>query len=183
MDAVRASKPKRLPVVLSRPEAQRLLAEMSGVDLLITQLLYGSGLRLIECLRLRIKDVRFDSGQIVVRDGKGEKDRVTMLPAAAVAMARGQIDYARQLHDRDLGDGFGAVSLPYALARKYPHAERDPAWQFVFPARRMSHDPRTGAIRRHHIGDSAFAGALKEATLRAGISQVVHSHSLRQVCS
>jgi integron integrase len=179
LDAVRASKPKRLPVVLSRRETERLLAELAGRNLLIAQLLYGSGLRLMECLRLRIKDVRFDLHQIVIRDGKGEKDRVTMLPAIAAAGLEQQVIYARRLHNEDLSDGFGSVWLPYALTRKYPKADREPGWQFLFPASRLSRDPRSRKYRRHHLGDASFTKALKEAPERAGLTQMVHAHSLR----
>ncbi len=179
VDAVRASKPKRLPVVLSRHEVQRLLGELSGRDLLIAQLLYGSGLRLMECLRLRIKDVRFDQGQIVVRDGKGEKDRITVLPEATRSLLEEQVVKARRQHNEDLADGFGSVWLPYALARKYPNADREVGWQFVFQSSRLSRDPQSGATRRHHVGDTTFGESLKEAARRAGLSQAVHSHCLR----
>lgn len=179
LDAARASKPKRLPVVLSRGEVQRLLAELDGRDLLIAQLLYGSGLRVMECLRLRIKDVRFDQHQIVVRDGKGEKDRVTVLPDGARGALEDQIARARRLHHDDLSDGFGAVALPYALARKYPHAEKEPGWQFVFPSRKLSRDPRSGNVRRHHLHDTTFSQSLRAAAQRAELTPAVHSHCLR----
>ena len=144
LETVRAKKPERLPVVLSREEVQRLLSQLAGRDLLIGQLLYGGGLRHMECLRLRVKDIQFDTNQLVVREGKGAKDRVTMLPQIAVAGLRQQIEIVREQHGRDLAEGFGEVWLPNALAEKYPSAAREFGWQFLFPAGRRSEDPRTG---------------------------------------
>jgi integron integrase len=141
IDAVRAKRPERLPVVLSEAEVRRLLEQLGGRDLLIAQLLYGAGLRLLECLRLRVKDVLFDQGQLVIREGKGQKDRITVLPEMAVTALHAHIKVARQVHERDLAEGYGHVWLPQALARKYPHADREFAWQFVFPAHKLSRDP------------------------------------------
>ncbi|MHC4879467.1 MAG: integron integrase [Planctomycetota bacterium] len=179
LDAVRASRPQRLPVVLSSQEVRRLLSQLSGTNLLIAQLLYGSGMRLMECLRLRIKDVRFDLNQIVIRDGKGEKDRITVLPFAASDALQTQLVFARKMHSEDLADGFGSVWLPYALAKKYPNSEREVGWQYVFPAHKRSRDPRTGSIRRHHVGETGFNSALKKAAKNAEIDQSVHAHALR----
>lgn len=179
IDAVRAKGPQRLPVVLSEAEVRKLLEQLSGRDLLIAQLLYGGGLRLLECLRLRVKDVLFDQGQLVIREGKGNKDRITVLPETAVEALRKQIDIARRLHEGDLADGFGQVALPHAMARKYPHADREFAWQFVFPAQKLSRDPVSGVVRRHHLHESVFPETLKAAARRAGIDKKLSAHSLR----
>ncbi|MCA9221876.1 MAG: integron integrase, partial [Planctomycetales bacterium] len=179
VDAIRAKRPERLPVVLSREEIARLLGELAGRDLLMGQLLYGSGLRMLECLRLRVKDLLFEQQQIIVRDGKGEKDRATMMPAAAVEGLRRQIELVRDLHVRDLADGFGSVWLPYALERKYPDAGREFCWQYVFPAHKLSRDPRSGKTHRHHLHDGVFGAALKRAARRAKIEKKLTPHSLR----
>ncbi len=179
MEYVRAERPERLPVVLSVEEIHRLAVQFSGTMLLIFHLLYGAGLRHLECLRLRIKDVDFDQRLLVVRDGKGEKDRVTLLPEVARASLQSQIAQAKRLHAEDLANGFGRVQLPYALSRKYPHADRETAWQFVFPAVRLSRDPRSGIVRRHHLHDSSFAKAMKLALKRAGIEKNATPHTLR----
>ena len=148
-----AKAPKRLPVVLSRGEVQLLLGGLRGTHWLVASLLYGTGMRVMECLRLRVKDVDFARGEILVRDGKGFKDRVTMLPLALGDPLRGQLAHAHALHQRDLLGGAGAVYLPYALERKYPHASCEWGWQYIFPAAELSVDPRSGVVRRHHIGD------------------------------
>lgn len=179
VDAVRANRPRRLPVVLSQGEARRLLAELSGREKLMAQLMYGAGLRLMECLRLRVKDVFFELGQIVVREGKGDKDRITVLPQAARDGLQAQIDIARDLHTRDLQAGFGRVWLPHALARKYPNADREFGWQYVFPAHKLSRDPRSELVRRHHLHESVLSTALKAAARRARIEQPLTSHALR----
>ena len=179
IDAVRASGPLRLPVVLSWEEINRLLAQLGGRELLMAQLLYGAGLRLMDCLRLRVKDIAFDLGQVVVRDGKGAKDRITVLPETALEALRTQIEMARQIHARDFAEGFGRVWLPYALAQKYPNADREFAWQFVFPASRRGRDPRTGEVRRHHLHESVFAKALGRAVERARIEKHITSHAFR----
>ncbi|MBX3420464.1 MAG: integron integrase [Pirellulaceae bacterium] len=179
LDAVRAKNSDRLPVVLSRGEVQRLMEQLGGRDLLMAQLLYGAGLRLMECLRLRVKDIEFDTGQILVREGKGRKDRVTVLPAHAVDALRLQVDVSRELHQRDLAEGYGQVWLPDALAEKYPNAPREFAWQFVFPATKRSRDPRSGAWRRHHLHESVLAEGVKRASVRAGIEKNISPHCLR----
>ncbi len=177
--ALRARKPKRLPTVLSRQEVQTLLAHLSGVHLLLAQLLYGSGLRLMEGLRLRVQDLDFTYHTITVRDGKGEKDRITMLPLTLVEPLRKHLEEVRRLHQQDLAQGYGAVYLPEALARKYPNAEREWAWQWVFPSPRLSADPRAGVIRRHHLDPSSFQRAVREAARAAGFSRPVSPHTLR----
>ncbi len=179
IDAVRAKASDRLPVVLSRAEMRRLMSEFGGRNLLVCQLLYGAGLRHLECLRLRVKDVDFDQGQLVIRDGKGEKDRVTVLPTETADALRGQIQIARELHERDLAEGFGRVWLPHALARKYPSAAIEFAWQYVFPASKPSRDPNSGVMRRHHLHESVFSSALKRAIRRAAIDKKIVPHSLR----
>ena len=179
IEAVRAKKPKRLPTVLTREEVRRVFAHLSGVHLLMAQLLYGSGLRLMECLRLRVKDVEFARHQIVVRDGKGHKDRITVLPEVIVEPLRRHLQRVQDIHKRDLARGFGAVHLPNALARKYPNAEREWAWQWVFPSTRLSVDPRSGVVRRHHADPSGLQKAVRRAARAAGISKRVTPHTFR----
>jgi integron integrase len=175
----RAKKPQRLPVVLTRSEVQRLLDELTGLAWLLVSLLYGTGMRLMECLRLRIKDVDFDRRVITIRNGKGAKDRVTMLPETLAPRVRAQIDAARRLHDIDLAAGYGAVYLPDALARKYPNAPSEWVWQYVFPADRRSHDPRAGIERRHHVDEQFLQRAVKRAVKQAGIAKPATCHTLR----
>ena len=153
IDAVRARRPKHLPVVLTREETQRVLSLLSGVDHLMVSLLYGSGLRLMECLRLRVKDVDFDTKQIIVRDGKGFKDRVTILPQTVIPELRSHLVRVKALHEEFLRRGFGEVELPYALIRKYPSAAQEWAWQYVFPAKNISTDPR---IRHYKESERAI---------------------------
>ena len=176
---VMAKKPVRLPVVLSRTEARQVLEQLTGVPLLITQLLYGAGLRLNECLRLRVQDIDFSQNQIIVRDGKGAKDRVTILPQSLRQNLQEHLRQVRILHHKDLESGFGEVSLPDALARKYPNAPREWPWQWVFPASRISRDPRSGALRRHHLHPSAVQKAVRDAAKRAGLSKRVTPHAFR----
>jgi integron integrase len=176
---VRAKRPVRLPVVLSPAEAEALLAQLQGAHLLMGGLLYGAGLRLMECLRLRVKDVDFAYRQVLVRDGKGAKDRVTMLPERLVQPLHSQLGEAKRLHGIDLREGYGEVHLPYALARKYPRAGYEWCWQYVFPSTKRSVDPDDGVIRRHHIDDTVLHRALKEATRDAGITKPVSAHVLR----
>lgn len=142
-DTTRARKPERLPVVFTRDEVRGVLARLAGEKALMGGLLYGSGLRLLECLRLRIKDVDFGQNHIVVRDGKGQKDRVTLLPASLVDALRRQVARVDEIHRQDLREGFGQVHLPFALAKKYPNADREPAWQYLFPAPSRAIDPRS----------------------------------------
>jgi integron integrase len=178
-DIVRAKRGERLPVVLTREEVQALLAALDGVPWIMAMLLYGSGLRLMECLRLRVKDIEFTRREILVREGKGNKDRVTMLAAGVVAKLRAHLERVRRLHAADLGAGFGRVLLPDALARKYPNAEREWGWQWVFPATTISADPRSGERRRHHQHETVPQRAIREARRRAGIAKPVGPHTLR----
>ena len=178
-DIRRAKRPERLPVVLTRDEVIALLGELSGVRWLMAGLLYGSGLRLLECLRLRVQDVDFARREILVRHGKGGKDRRTMLPAGLDAPLRAQLDQARRVHERDLTLGFGAVWLPDALARKYPGAAREWVWQYVFPASQRCLDPRDGAVRRHHLDETVLQRAVKRAAQRAALTKRATCHTLR----
>ena len=178
-DYVRAARPKRLPVVLSRREVTALLGAMDGVHALIARLLYGTGMRLLEGLRLRVKDVDFDRSQVLVRAGKGQKDRVTMLPDRLKPELQTHLASKREQFAADLAAGQGGVWLPDALTRKYPNAPREWGWQWVFPAAQLSGDPRTGERRRHHVHENAFQKALKAAVARAHLNKPATSHSLR----
>lgn len=175
----RAKRPQRLPVVLSRDEVARMLSEMSGITWLMASLLYGSGMRLMECVRLRVKDVDFARREITVRQGKGGKDRRTMLPAISVDALQGQLAEARRVHERDLAAGFGEVWLPNALARKYPHAAREWGWQYVFPASARSVDPLSGEVHRHHLDETVLQRAVKRAVRISGIAKPATCHTLR----
>jgi integron integrase len=175
----RAKRPRRLPTVLSRVEVQELLAQLDGRPWLLCSLLYGTGLRLMECLRLRVKDVDFARNEITVRNGKGGKDRRTVLPKTLVEPLQREVERARMLHAADLQAGHGAVHLPHALARKYPNAEREFGWQYVFPSPKRSIDPRGDVERRHHFDDAALSRSLKSACRRAGIVKPVSAHTLR----
>lgn len=179
LDAIRAQKPKRLPTVLTRVEVQRVLAQMTGIHLLMARLLYGSGLRLMECLRLRVKDVDFELHQITVRDGKGAQDRVTMLPESVIPALRDQLTHGRALHEQDLANGYGCVFLPDALERKYPNACKEWGWQYVFPSERISRDPRGEMLRRHHLDESGLQKAVRAAAKAAGIAKTVGPHTFR----
>jgi integron integrase len=176
---VRAKRPLRLPTVLSKEEVHRVLRGLSGEHLLMAQLLYGSGLRLMEVLRLRVKDVDFDQHMILVHDGKGFKDRVTMLPDQLIAPLQAHLEIVRQMHAADLGRGLGSVYLPYALERKYPGAALDWNWQYIFPSDRLSADPRTGIFGRHHIDESGLQKAVRRAASAAGIQKPVGCHTFR----
>ena len=178
-DVVRAKRPRRLPVVLTRPEVEALLAVLDGVSWIMAMVLYGSGLRVLECLRLRVKDIDFTRNEILVRDGKGEKDRVTMLAAAVKEPLRKHLDRVRCLYERDLQAGFGRVQLPGALARKYPNADREWGWQWVFPASRLCMDPRFGPPQRFHLHESVPQRAIHAAARRAGLTKPVCDTSAR----
>jgi integron integrase len=175
----KAKAPLRLPIVLTRDEVAGVLGQLRGVHALICRLLYGTGMRVMECMRLRVKDIDFARREILIRDGKGLKDRVTVLPRAIIPELREQLDAARELHERDLAAGFGAVWLPYALARKYRAAAQDWCWQYVFPAEARSIDPRSGAKRRHHLSDQALQRAMRQAVRDAGITKPATPHTLR----
>ena len=179
LNAVVAERPKQLPVVLSRREIERLASEFRGTHRLMFLLMYGSGLRHKECRKLRVKDVCFDDGHIVVRAGKGDKDRITVLPHSCRAGLMEQIEFVREQHARDLAVGLGTVWLPYALERKYPHANREFGWQWVFPSRQLSRDPISGSRRRHHLHESTFADVFKAALRRSGLNQTASPHTLR----
>ena len=178
-NVTRAKRPQRLPVVLSKGEVTALLARLKGRDALMASLLYGSGLRLMECVRLRVKDVDFVRGDLTVRNGKGGKDRKTVLPLSLRPLLQRQVEDVRILHAEDLVEGFGAVYLPHALARKYPNASRELGWQYVFPATRLSVDPLDGAGRRHHIDEKGLQKAVRAAALAVGFSKPVTPHTLR----
>ena len=178
-DVVRAKRPRRLPVVLSRSEVDRLLGALDGQSRLMAALLYGTGMRVMECTRLRIKDIDFERNEIVVREGKGDKDRRVPLPQALREDLRRAIERAHLLHRHDLAEGFGEARLPHALARKYPGAARDPSWQFVFPSMQRSVDPRTGRTHRHHVDETALQRAVKRARGLAGIGKPATCHTLR----
>jgi integron integrase len=169
----------RLPVVLTQKEVANVLARLDGTHRLIGALLYGSGMRIMEGVRLRVKDVEFARGEIVVRDGKGAKDRMTMLPHNLAPRLRVHLVEVRELHKQDLSAGCGATWLPNALQRKYPGAACDWGWQYVFPSRNVSRDPRSGAIRRHHVSDQAFQREMRQAVRDAGIVQPATPHTLR----
>jgi integron integrase len=176
---VRAKTPSRLPVVLTRTEVADVLTRMRGTHRLIGDLLYGMGMRIMEALRLRVKDVDFGRREILVRNGKGAKDRVTMLPDRLFPVLREHLIEAKRFHRMDLQDGFGAAWMPFALARKYPTAANGWAWQYVFPADRRSVDSRTGIVRRHHISDQSFQRAMREALRASGIAKPATPHTLR----
>lgn len=175
----RAKQPQRLPVVFTREEVRALMAQLEGTMWLMAMLTYGSGLRLLECLRLRVKDVDFHYKQLVVRDAKGQKDRVTMLPNSLIDPLRTHLARVRVLHENDLREGFGHVHLPGALAAKYPSADREWGWQYVFPSSRRSIDPRSGSEQRHHAQEDALQRAVKQAIRKANIVKPGSVHTLR----
>jgi integron integrase len=178
----RVKRPARLPVVLTRDEVHKVFAHLLGTPRLMVGLLYGSGLRLMECVRLRVKDVDFGYARILVRDGKGGRDRVTMLPVNLATPLQRHLKIVRAQHEQDLAEGLGEVSLPDALARKYPGAAREWAWQYVFPSNRLSRDPREaegGQRRRHHIDESGLQIAVKKAVRAAGVHKPASCHTFR----
>jgi len=202
-DIVRAEKSRTLPTVLTHTEALAVINHLTGVTKLMTQILYGSGLRLMECIRLRVKDIDFGNRQIIVRDGKGEDDRVTILPDSIIPALRNQIQTVQRIHQTDLADGFGEVYLPHALAAKYPNASRELIWQYLFPASQLSRDPRLSSpsgrgaggegkhsspsgrgaggegYRRHHADPSLLQKAIRAAAKAAGIQKPVSPHTFR----
>ena len=179
VSAVRAKKPRRLPTVMTNDEALAVLSALSGIHQLMAKLLYGSGLRLMECIRLRVKDIDFGMNQIMVRDGKGKIDRVTMLPESVNSDLKEHLKRVKTIHDNDLNRGYGRVFLPYALGRKYPNADREWGWQYVFPSSSLSKDPRTGATRRHHVHESSLQKAVKKAVRLVRISKPASCHTFR----
>jgi integron integrase len=175
----RAKRPARVPTVLSVAEASALISRMTGAKWLMASLLYGAGLRLRECLSLRVKDVDFDYRQIVVRQGKGAKDRRTLLPTMVIEPLRAHLLRVKAWHDMDLANGYGDVELPNALNTKYPNAGRQWGWQFVFPSHKLSADPRSGLIRRHHVYENYLINGVKQAAIGARIAKHVSCHTLR----
>jgi integron integrase len=178
-DILRPGRPERLPTVLSHQEAMAVIGKMKGTPKLIVQLLYGSGLRITECLRLRIKDLDFANHQVIVRDGKGENDRATVLPDSLVSALKSQIEISRLIHQKDLKEGFGEVSLPYALDKKYPNAPREFPWQYVFPSLNRSVDPVSKRTKRHHLDVTVVQKAVRQAVLSAGLDKPVSPHTFR----
>ncbi len=180
LDKVQKAKaPKRLPVVLAKDEVARILNRLEGTNYLVVSLLYGTGMRILEVLRLRVKDIDFSRKEILIRDGKGFKDRVTMLPVSLVKPLQAHMEKVKGLHEADLANGFGEVYLPNALEKKYPYAARDWAWQYVFPSARLSVDPRGGGTRRHHVQDQAIQRAVRQTVVDAGITKPVTPHTFR----
>ncbi len=179
INMVRPQQSKRVPTVLSKAETKLVIEKMHGVYRIMAQIMYGCGLRLMEVLRLRVKDIDFANRQIIVRDGKGENDRVTVFPEVLMEPLRLHLKQVKISHDKDLSDGYGAVYLPYALERKYPHANREWTWQYVFPSPVRSPDPLTGIIRRHHIHETAIQKAVREAARLAKIDKPVSPHTFR----
>ena len=179
IDSVRATRPGRVPTVLTPEEARRVIQAMSGTPQLVVKLIYGSGVRLMEALRLRVQDLDFEMKQLTVRDGKGAKDRCTVLPESLIPALREHLGRVRLKHEEDLREGYGAVYLPGALERKYPGAARQWGWPYVFPARDRSTDTRSGAVRRHHIDEATVQRAIQMAASRVGTTKRVSSHTFR----
>lgn len=178
-DMIQAKAPKRLPVVLTQAEVQSVLSRLAGTHWLVASLLYGTGMRLMEALRFRVKDVEFARKEILIRDGKGAKDRIIMLPVALINPLKTHLQKVRALHEQDIAEGFGEVFLPFALDKKYPNAGREWGWQYVFPSNNRVPDPRSGVVRRHHIQDQAVQRAIKQAVRDAGLTKPATPHTLR----
>lgn len=178
-NVTQAKIPQRLPVVLTASEVKSVLNRLDGTLWLMASLLYGGGLRLMECVRLRVKDVDFEMRQITVREGKGFKDRVTMLPESCIAPLQAHLARVKALHNEDMAAGHGAVYLPYALEKKYPNAAKEWGWQYVFPSRNLSVDPRSGVTRRHHVDEKSLQRAVKRAAQQAGIAKPATPHTFR----
>jgi integron integrase len=178
-EIVRAKRPRRLPTILTRAEVRAVIGRLGGPERLVAILLYGSGLRLLECLRLRVKDVEFGSNRILVRDAKGQRDRVAPLPLVVKAALPAWLARVKRIHDKDLAAGVGEVFLPDALRLKFPGAEKDWGWQWVFPAEHRSRDPRSGAERRHHMHESVIQRAVRQAVLDIGVSRRASCHTFR----
>ena len=174
-----ANRPLRLPTVLTKDEVQQIFQQLSGLHQLLAKLLYGSGMRVLECLRLRVKDLDFAQSQILVREGKGDKDRLTMLPLSLHRPLQVHLEQVKLLHEEDLGKGYGAVYLPYALAEKYPNAAREWLWQYIFPADKLSLDPRSGERRRHHYYEGNLQRAVRQAALSASLIKHATPHTFR----
>ncbi|MCK5032594.1 MAG: integron integrase, partial [Calditrichia bacterium] len=174
-----AKKPKKIPVVFSKSEVQTVLQNLSGIHWLMAMLLYGSGLRLNECLQLRIKDIDFEYKQITVRDGKGDKDRVTILPDKLIIPLKDQISYVKEVLEKDLKDGYDSVYMPFALERKYPHAGKELGWRFIFSSENISRDPRSGIRRRHHLHETVLPKAVRRAIRKSSITKQASCHTFR----
>ncbi len=179
IEHVRAKRHRRPPVVMTQSEVKRVMANMTGIHLLMAQVLYGSGLRLMECIRLRIQDLDFERNNLYVRAGKGGKDRTTILPTTIKSTLQHQLQKVKQLHDEDLKNGFGEVFMPEALGRKYRNAAKEFRWQYLFPAKKLSTDPRTGRLRRHHVLESGLQKAVKTAGDRACFTKRIGCHTFR----
>lgn len=175
----RPKKPKRLPTVLSPKEIHSLFEALNGTNGLMIRLMYGTGMRVMECVKVRIKDLDFDYLQITVRAGKGKKDRCVPMPQALVEPLKRQVQVVKKVHEKDIAAGYGSVYMPEALARKYPNAEYEFRWQFLFPASRIAQDPKSGAVHRHHIHQTVIQKSIKKAATQAGILKRVSSHTLR----
>ncbi|WP_289022594.1 integron integrase [Desulfobacter postgatei] len=176
---VRAKRPRRLPVVLTRSEVAKILGQMAGTQKLMASLLYGTGMRLMDCVRLRVQDIDFGYQQIVIRDGKGKKDRMLPLPERLVNQLKTHLEAVHEIHETDLEKGLGETSLPNALEQKYPNGAKEWGWQYVFPSGRLSVDPRSGKTRRHHIHENGLQKAIKNAAQQANITKRVNCHALR----
>jgi integron integrase len=179
INSVRAKRPRRLPTVLTKSEVQGLIGGMSGKYRLMTKLLYGSGLRLMECNRLRVKDIDFGQHQIIIRDGKGLKDRITILPDAVEQELQRHLRHIKLLYEDDIANGFGGVSLPYALAVKYPSAQLEWKWQYIFPSKNITKDPRSDKLKRHHADPSGLQNTVRRAAKSTQINKHVTPHALR----
>ena len=179
INAIRASKKITVPVVMTREEVAAVLALMAGTAQLVAKLLYGSGLRIMEAVRLRVKDIDYPMKQLTVRSGKGDKDRFTTFSASLTPLLQNHLAGVRTLHQQDLAQGYGEVYLPYALARKYPAVAKEWGWQYVFPARTLAVDPRAGVTRRHHVDPSVINKAIKVAVRRAGLTKHISAHTFR----
>ena len=175
----RAKMPKKIPVVMTHEEAMKVISLTEGIHQLIASLLYGTGMRKIECLRLRIKDLDFSRKEITIRQGKGKKDRVTMMPLGLIEDLKKQLNKVKLLHDKDLSEGFGAVDLPNALNKKYPSASKSFDWQYLFPSKSKCENPRTGELVRHHLHESTLGKAIKDAVKKSQIHRNIHPHTFR----
>ena len=165
--------------MLTKAEVQQIIGQMAGLHQLMAKLLYGSGIRLMECLRLRVKDIDFERSQLIIRDTKGNEDRMTMLPQSVAPLLREHLATVKQLHIADLAEGYGSVELPFALARKYPNADREWYWQYVFPSENLSVDPRSKIVRRHHLDPSGLQKAVRRAAAGTKINKHVTPHIFR----
>ena len=175
----RAKRPKRLPTVLTKAEVSRILHVMPGIQGLMAKLTYGCGLRVMECVRIRVKDLDFEQNQVIVRDGKGQIDRITMLPEHLKPLLQSHLKRVKIIHEQDLKKGLGEVYLPFALARKYPAAAKEWIWQYVFPSERISKDPRSNKMRRHHIYEGSLQRAVRQAARKVDIMKPASPHTFR----